>query len=69
MPMFGFICKKSRFLRQSRKYQFNLVLFCVQGQPRLEIKNLDHPQTRFDAMNPMAVSESRNEFPLEITFL
>ena len=69
MPMFRFVCKKSHFLRQSRKYQFNYALFYVQGQLRLEIKICDHFWTHFDGTKPIVISESRNELPLEIMFL
>ena len=49
-------------------YQFKFASFCMQDQPILEIEILDHPWTRFNAMNPMVVSESQNKLPLEITF-
>ena len=68
MTMFGVICSKSRFSRQLVNYNLNVVSFCVQGQPGLEIRKQDHLQTCFDAMNAMETSEFRNEHPLEITF-
>ena len=46
-----------------------IYLVLCAGPTGLEIRNPDHHQTRFDAMNLMAASESRNEFSLEITFL
>ena len=69
MLMFGVVCKKIHIFRDSLII-ISLIFtsFYVQGQPRLRIRNRDHPRTCFDTMNPMAVSESRNEFPLEITF-
>ena len=42
--------------------------FCMQGQSSLEIKTQDHFQTRFDAMNPMTVSELVNKLSLKIVF-
>ena len=48
--------------------QFKFASFCVQDQPVLEIKIWDHPQTRFEAMNQMEVSESQKELLFEITF-
>ena len=47
---------------------FEVVSICVQGQPRLEIEIQDHHRTRFDATNPMVVSNLSNEPPLKITF-
>ena len=61
--------KVTFFAKNCRKYQFNYASFCVQGQPRLEIRNRNHPRTRFNATNLMQVSDLANELSLEIMFL
>ena len=67
--MFGVICKKSHVFRDSMLIaSLIFASFCMQGQPRLEIKIWDHFQTHFDAMNLMVVSESRNKLLLKIIF-
>ena len=48
------------------KCQFDFVSFCMQGQPGLGIRIWDHSQTRFDAMNPMVISNLANELLLKV---
>ena len=63
--MFGNILKITFF---EAELSIKVISFCMQDQPRVEIRIQDHLWTHFDATNPMAVSELTNEILLKITF-
>ena len=68
-PMFGAVCKKVAFFEiNCENCQFKFASFYVQGQPGLKVEIRDHPQTCFDATNPMVTSDLENELLLKIMF-
>ena len=66
MPSFGDICWKSRFTRINDTV--NDASFFVQSNPRLEIKNRDHPRSCFNSLKLTATSDLTNEHLFKITF-
>ena len=66
--MFGVVYKVSFFEINCKNCQSKFASICVQDQPILEIEIQEHAWTCFKAMNLMAISESRNELLLKITF-
>ena len=69
MSMFEVMYKKITFSRQSVELIVkSFASFFVKGQLGLRIKIRDYFWTRFDAMNPLVVSELTNELQLKITF-
>ena len=69
LPIFGAVWKNVAFFEiDYRNCQYKFASFWLQEQPVLEIIIRDYPRTRFNATNPIRVSESWNELSLEITF-
>ena len=66
---FEAVCKKITFFDINwEKLQLKFVLFCVQDQLGLKIKNWDHFRTFFNATNPMEALDLSNELWLKNAF-